>query len=167
MTEINRDDDGPSPSATPPMEGTHVTDASSTTSTREAINLLSTAMAQLTSEMTQLRKEHRTLQPSVPQQRDIPQFQYQQSVQYYGGIPLPPMTNSFTPTFPTRQTSNTCSHQYSHPCRDPQREKSKKAFYGVRNGLNGNGVYSSWPDCVKDVFNMTKQSYYPGTIFRL
>ncbi len=46
MTEISRDNDGPSPSDTPPMEGTQVADASSTSSTREAINLLSTAMAQ-------------------------------------------------------------------------------------------------------------------------
>ena len=93
MTEITRDHDGPSLSDTPPMEGTHVTDTSSTSTTREAINLLSNAMAKLSSEMLQLRKDHQTLQPSihiVPW--DHPESQYHQNVQSYGGIPPPPMT---------------------------------------------------------------------------
>ncbi len=148
------------------MEGTQVTDASSTSSTREAINLLSTAMAQLTSEMSQLRKQQNNLHSSLPHQQDIPQTQYCPPVHSYGGIPPPPMTQNFTPTFVSRPPSSALPLRSSHPRRDPQREKSKKAFYGVRNGLNGNGVYSSWPACAKDVFNMSTQSYYPGTIFR-
>ena len=70
MTEITRDHDGPSPSDTPPMEGTQVTDASSMSTTREAINLLSNT-AKLSSEMLQLREPSNVLSRNASRVDDI------------------------------------------------------------------------------------------------
>ena len=65
MTEINSNHDGPYPSASnQPTEGIQVTDASSASSTKEALNILSNAMVKLTTEMSHLRQQqHRSNNP--------------------------------------------------------------------------------------------------------
>ena len=76
----------------------------------------------------------------------------------YGNQPTP--LSSLPPAPPLQVPTTT------RPRRDPQTEKSKKAFYGVRNGPHGHNVYSFWPECAKDIFNMATQSYHPGTQFK-
>ena len=166
MTEISSDNEGPYPSDSAPIEGTHVTDASSTTSTKDALAQISSAMLQLTTEMSQLRQQQQhTQQPGIP-------HMYQPHVQSYG-IPMthnPHFHHHSYPPVPQVRSSSSLPDYKRIPrnrtIRDPQKEKSKKAFYGVRNGLQGNAVYSSWPDCATDVYDIHTQSYRPGTLFR-
>ena len=174
MTEITSDNEGPPPSNSAPMDGTQVTDASSTSSTKAVLAQLSNAMVKLTTEMSQLRHEHQTLQQPRPIPHNSFPPQYYPHVQPYETTVPPPMPRhdptSYVP-HPTILTPPTQMPPYSQPNttrqhRNPQREKSKKAFYGVRNGLSGNAVYPSWPECAQDVFDMNTQSYRPGTQFR-
>ena len=78
MTEISSDNEGPYPSDSAPIEGTQVTDASSTSSTKDALAQISTAMLKLTTEMSQLRQQQQHIQQS-----GLPQ-PYQPHVQSYG-----------------------------------------------------------------------------------
>ena len=139
MTEINSDHDGPYPSANPPTEGTQVTDASSTSSTKEALNILSNAMVKLTTEMSQLRQQQQNLQQTTTTQREHVPPQYYPTVHSYVPRQPAPMTQSYPhpfgnhptpipsiPPAPPLQVPIT-----TRPRRDPQTEKSKKAFYGV------------------------------------
>lgn len=93
MTEITGDDEGPFPSEPSPTDGTLVTDASSTSSTKAVLAQLSNAMVHLTTEMSQLRQEHQTLQQ--PKRVPQPPFhsQYYPPVQSYGTNFPTPMTH--------------------------------------------------------------------------
>ena len=101
MTKITGDNEGPYPSDSAPTDGTLVTDASSTSSTKSVLAQLSNAMVHLTTEMSQLRHEHQTLQQPqrVPQPPFTPQY-YPPVQSYWTNIPTP-MThrhpNLFTP----------------------------------------------------------------------
>ena len=64
MIEITSDNEGPYPSDSALIKGAHVTDASSTSSTKDALAQLSSAMLKPTTEMSQLHQEHHTLQQS-------------------------------------------------------------------------------------------------------
>lgn len=83
MAEISRDNEGPYPSDSALIEGTQVTDASSTLSTKDALAQISTTMLKRTTEMSQLRQQQHN-----NQQSGLPPL-YQPHVQPYGA----PMTH--------------------------------------------------------------------------
>ncbi len=49
------------------------------------------------------------------------------------------------------------------PKRNPSREGSKWRFYAVKNGLEGNDVYSSWDQAYPYCWNPATQYFYPGS----
>ena len=48
--------------------------------------------------------------------------------------------------------------------RDPTKERSKHKFYAVRNGIEGNEVYSSWDEAAPFCYDPATEYFYKGTI---
>ena len=55
------------------------------------------------------------------------------------------------------------SHSHRHR-RNPEREGSKWRYYAVKNGLEGDDVYSSWHQAYPYCWNPATQIFYPGSL---
>ena len=68
---------------------------------------------------------------------------------------------------PIRYTQGCSSRHYTNTSRrstrNPSREGSKWRFYAVKNGLEGDDVYSSWGQAYPYCWNPDTQYFYPGS----
>ena len=53
-------------------------------------------------------------------------------------------------------------HRQAKPSRNPSREGSKWRFYAVKNGINGDDVYSSWNQAHPFCWDPSTQYFFPG-----
>ena len=87
----------------------------------------------------------------LTQQRGSPHYDHYQ-----------PSTN-VRPMAPAQVSIPSSSHrQRPKQHRNPTREKSKWQFYAVKNGLNGDDVFSSWGQAHPYCWDPTTEYFFPG-----
>ena len=75
----------------------------------------------------------------------------------------PPSQHQSQPVRISRSSSNCpCTHPSTR--QNPAREGSKWWFYAVKNGTNGDGVYSSWQQAYPYYYNPATEYFFPSCI---
>ena len=152
-----RDDDGYDP--TPAAVGRAI---SSNASSQDNKDL---TLADLKREMTELSQMMMTMSQ---QQQSQQQSQYSQPTTAFQSFGPPPYNYQPVPYGFNYNQVTSCPPQYrSKPIkktREPSKEKSKYAYYVVKNGRKGkNDIFNSWPKAAKYCWDASRNWFRKGS----
>ena len=82
--------------------------------------------------------------------------------------PMPTYAGTYTSSHPAFDHPQATTHPHVSPStssshtnrRDPTRERSRHPFYAVRNGVEGDEIYTSWRQAAPNCWDATTQTFY-------